>query len=150
MNHALFVGDLDGLGDLSGHAQRLVHGDRAPREALREVFALDEFHHQGTRSARLLDTVDLRDVRMVEGGKRPRFTFEARQPVGISGKGFWQDLQRDDATELRVERPIDFAHAAGANHGLDLARTNPRSWGQSHGASDYSRAWRLLSSPDIA
>ena len=65
---------------------------------------------------------------MVGGGERPRFTFEAGQPVRIGGKRFGQDLQRDRASQLRIERLLDFAHTAGANHGLDLARANPRSW----------------------
>ena len=51
----------------------------------------------------VFEAVDLRDVRMIEGGEHLRFTREARQAIGIVGEGRQQDLDRDVALQLRVE-----------------------------------------------
>ena len=70
---------------------------------MREVLALDELHDQrGGRVARVLDAVDLRDVRMIERGERLRFALEAHQAIGVAGERGRQDLERDLAIELRV------------------------------------------------
>ena len=55
----------------------------APRDPLREIVALDEFHHERTYAARLFEAVDVRDVRMVQRCERLRFAGESRQPIGV-------------------------------------------------------------------
>ena len=57
---------------------------------------------------------------MVQRGGRPRFLLEALQPLGVGDQAGRQDLDRDVATEPRVARPIDFAHAARAKERDDL------------------------------
>ena len=64
--------------------------------------------------------MDLRDVRMVERREDLRFALEPGQAIRIGGESFRQDLQGDIAVELRVVRPLHFAHAAFANLGGDL------------------------------
>ena len=53
------------------------------RDPLRQVVALDQFHHERVDAVGILEPVDRGDVRMIERGEHPRFAFEAGQPVGI-------------------------------------------------------------------
>jgi hypothetical protein len=77
--------------------------------------ALDELHDDRERALTLFQPVDVRDVRMVERGER---------------RG--QDLDRDVALELGVARAIDLAHAAFAEQGGDVVRTEPRARRECH------------------
>ena len=51
---------------------------------------------------------------MIERGEQSRLALEARAAIGIAEHRVGQDLEGDVATERRVARPIDLAHAAGA------------------------------------
>ena len=77
------------------------------------------------RDAGVFEAMDLRDVRMIEGGEHLRFTTEAREAIGIVGNGRQQDLDRDLAIQLRVEGFVDLAHPARADPCLDLIRADP-------------------------
>ena len=67
---------------------------------------------------------------MIQRGEHPRLALEARQAVGIPRERVRQELDRDIASELRVPRPIDFAHAAGSEGGDNLVRAKARACGE--------------------
>ena len=69
----------------SGSASSI--GNRTFRDALGEVFALDELHDDRARACRFLDAVDLRDVRVVEGGEDLGLALEAGQAVAAARLG---------------------------------------------------------------
>ena len=46
--------------------QRLVERNRAARDALRQILALDEFHDEGADAAGFFEAVDVRDVGMIQ------------------------------------------------------------------------------------
>jgi hypothetical protein len=71
-------------GNLLRDGQRLVERDRAERDALRQVLALDEFHHDRTHTAAFFEAVDVRDVRVIDRRQRLRFAGEPREPVGVA------------------------------------------------------------------
>ncbi len=87
-------------------------GDVMVGDALREVLALDQFHHEGMHARRLLETVDGGDVRVVQGREGPRFALEARQAFGVGGKRIGQNLDRDLAAERGVGAAPHLPHAA--------------------------------------
>jgi hypothetical protein len=60
---------------------------------------------------------------MVERRGGARFLLEALQPVGIGRHGGRQHLDGDVAAKPAVPRPVDDAHAAGADLGDDLVRS---------------------------
>ena len=62
----LLVRRFERVGDLLRDGQRLVERDRAARDALRQVVALDQFHHDRTHTAAFFEAVDVRDVRVIE------------------------------------------------------------------------------------
>ncbi len=74
----------------------------------------------------LADVVERADVRMVELRDRAGFAVEPLAELRISGEGFGQDLDGDDAIEARVAGLVDLAHAAGAEGGEDLVRAEAR------------------------
>jgi hypothetical protein len=51
-----------------------------------------------------------------------RFPLESLKPLRIGGKHVRTELQRDVAPEFWVPRPLDVAHADGADGGEDLVR----------------------------
>ncbi len=124
MDDADLVRRLERLGDLARERQRLVNGDRAFRDALGEVFALDELHDDRASARALLDAVDLRDVRVVEGGEDLGLALEAGQAVaagpGVAREMGRQDFDGDVAIELGVAGAIDLAHRAGAEGADDF------------------------------
>ena len=94
MDDALLVCGFECLGDLLRDWQRFINRDRAARNALRQVLALDEFHHQRREVGCLLESVDRGDVGMVEGREDFRFALKARQAIGIAGDRGGQHLDR--------------------------------------------------------
>ena len=77
------------LGDLTGDGQCLVDRNGPPRDALGEVFSFDELHDDRARAARLLDAVDLRNVRVVEGGEHLRLSLEPGHAVAARSCRGW-------------------------------------------------------------
>ena len=69
---------------------------------------------------------------MIQRGEDLRFALEPREPVRVGRERLGQDLDGDVAIELRVARPIHFAHPAGAEGGEDLVRAEARASGQGH------------------
>jgi hypothetical protein len=81
--------------------------------ALGQGLAGDELHYEKAPTVGLLPAVDGRDVRMVQGRKRPGFPLEAGGAVAIMGHRLRKELECDFAAELRVGRPVHVAHSAG-------------------------------------
>jgi len=94
--------------------------NRAARDALREIVALDEFHDERGGARTFFKPVDGGDVRMIERGEHFRFALKAREPIGISRERGWQDLNRDLTFQLGVRRPIHLTHPAFAEQGGDF------------------------------
>ena len=119
VDDALLVRLLEGLGDLLRDLEGLGDRDRPALQALGEVLAGGELHREevGGRAVgerRALEAVDVGDACVVEGREDLRLALEAGEPIGIGGKSLGKQLDRDVASELRVRRPVDVAHAARA------------------------------------
>jgi hypothetical protein len=124
---------VDDAGAMSG-AQRASHGDRdvdpclqidpAACKALLQRFALQQLHDEiRVTVANIADVVKGADVRMLEGGDRAGFALEAVSRLGGLGDIRGQHLDGDVAIEPRVARLVDLAHAARADRGDDLVRS---------------------------
>ena len=81
---------------------------------LRQRLTLDQFEDQEADAVGVLNPVDGANVRMIQRRQHPRLALEAREPIGIGRKCFWQHLDRDVTSEGRVVSPVDLAHAPGA------------------------------------
>jgi hypothetical protein len=93
--------------------------------------------------------MDLRDVRMIEGGEHLRFTTEACEAIGIVSNGRQQDLDRDRPIQLRVNAFVDLTHPARADPRLDLVGADPLALeiDCGEGVLDLNRSRRLEEAP---
>ena len=132
MNDALLVRCLERVRDLARDRQGLVHRQGPGRDPLGQRLALDELQHQRLEVADLLEPIDRRDVRVIQGREDLRLALEPRQPLGVLGHRLRQDLDRDLAVELGVPRPVHLSHPARAERRQDLVGAELRSRGETH------------------
>ena len=99
MHDALLVRGLERVGDLPGDRQGFVDGQRPAGNAVRERRTLNEFEHERGHAVALFETVDRRDVRVVQRGKHLGLALEAHQAVGIDRKRGGRPLDRDVAVQ---------------------------------------------------
>ena len=112
MNDALLVRRFERLGDLPGDLQPLVDRDWPSRNPLRQVLAFDEFHHQRTGTVGFFETVDVRNVGMIQCREGLRFAREPCQAFRIVRERVRQDFDCDVAIQPGVARAKHFAHPA--------------------------------------
>ena len=94
------------------------------------------FGHQAGKLTNPLSGADqtaLGDLRMIEGSERARLAFESRHPLRVVGQFSRQDFEGDVATELRIPRPINLTHSAGAYGGDDFVGPETRALGKGDG-----------------
>ena len=120
MDDALLVRRFERIGDLFRDRQRLVEGNRATANTLREIVALDEFHHERGHAPAFFQAVDSRNVWMVQGGEHFRFALKSCEPIVISRERWRQDLDRDLTLQLGVGGSVHLPHAAFADLGGDF------------------------------
>ena len=81
MDDALLVRGFERLRNLLRDRQRLLDRDRAARNALRQIVALDEFHHERRDARALFESVDGGDVRMIQRGEDFGFALKTCEPI---------------------------------------------------------------------
>ena len=106
--------------DLLRDRQCFIEWDRAAGDALRQIVALDEFHHEGGHAPAFFQAVDGRDVGMIQRGEGLGFTLEASQAIRVVRKRLGEDLDRDVAVQLRIARAKHLAHPADTDAGDDF------------------------------
>jgi hypothetical protein len=129
----LLVRRFERVSDLLRDRQRARQRNRSVRDALGQSRPFDELQHQRPLRRGRLQPVDRADVRMVERREELRLALEALQAVGIGGPYGRQDLDRDVTAQRRVARPVDLAHASGAECRENLVRSETRAGSQGHG-----------------
>jgi hypothetical protein len=120
VNDAVIVCGLKSLPDLPRDRQRFIDWHRATRDALREIFTFDELHYEGGHTTRFFQSMNVRDVWVIERREHPRFAPETREAIGIARDCRQQHLNRDIAIQLQVAGTIHLAHSTRANGGNDL------------------------------
>ena len=140
MNNALLMGSFERLGDLFRDRQRLRERQRGARDPLRKVLALDQFHDQGVSASGFLESVNRRDVRMIERRERFRFAFEPRQAARVGGKRTWENLDGDLAAQRRVRRSVHLPHPAFTDQRDDLVGAEAGTLSEDHGWRNYTGA----------
>ena len=123
MDDALAVRAVERAGDLRSRRRRAwSSGNGAPGEPIGERLALEQLHHQVVDAILVADVEQRADVRVVQARDGARFALEALAAPWITATSGGQDLDGDDAIQPRVARPIDLAHSARAENGLNLVR----------------------------
>ena len=88
---------LQRIGDLPRHIECLAYGEsggcpRAMPQALLECLAFNQLENDADGTVDPFETVDRRDVRMIERGEELRFALEACDAIRILRKRIWQTL----------------------------------------------------------
>ena len=122
MYDALLMCRFEGFGDLFRDGQGLIDRDRPLGDAIRQGRPLNQLkdERKAAFDSVFFDSVDGRDIRVVETGQHLRFALEPGDPIRIGGEGVGQDLQSDIAAELGVGGAIDLAHPALPDEGGDF------------------------------
>ena len=123
MNDAGAMRGRERLGDLYRRRQRLAGWERTAIEPCGKRLALDELHHEEWPRRGLLHSVQRGDVGMIEGGECLGFAREASGAVWVARHRIRQNLDRYDASKLRIARAIHFAHGARTKCPQDLVGT---------------------------
>ncbi|MEO6236337.1 MAG: hypothetical protein ABIQ52_05015 [Vicinamibacterales bacterium] len=114
---------LQRVSDLAGDGQGCIQRDGSLRDPIRERGPVNELQHERAYAAGLFEAVNMRDMRMVEGGEYFRFAREPREPFGVARERLRQNLQRHVAIQRRVAGAIDLAHAASTDFRADFVWT---------------------------
>ena len=114
MNDSFFVRRLQRVGHLRGNPQRFINRDRTSLDALGQRLSRHEFHHQKAISRRLLESVDGRNVGMIQRRQHARFALESRHSVRLVAEGFGKELDGHTSPQLRVGGLIDVTHSPAA------------------------------------
>ena len=118
--------------DLCGDVERFRNRQRPLGEPCVQRLAFDELEHEKPGSVALLESVDLRDVGVVQRGQHARLALETRQMLGLPREGSGDELDGDVSLEPRVAGPVHLAHSARAEEAQDLVGAEPGARGESH------------------
>jgi len=97
----------------------------AARNALGQIVALDQLHHQRANTAGFFEAVNVGDIRMVQGRERLCFAGEPGQSVGVAGEQVRQDFKGDVTIQFRVAGAVDQTHPALADLASDFIDAEP-------------------------
>jgi hypothetical protein len=87
---------------------------------IRKRFAFDKFHDQKRLALVFFDTMDGRNIGMVERRQQLSFAFKASQPLTFMDQRFRYELQRYGTIEFDILGEIDLPHCAFADLFSDL------------------------------
>ena len=139
MNEAGLVRFCEPLRDLNPDVQHLAGRERAVREQLAQRPSFDELHREVDRRVDRADVVNRDDVGMIQRRRAAGFLLEPGPAHLVSGDLGEQHLDGDLAPEARVPRPVDLAHAAGAERRNDLVGPETGTRSQRHLRERLSR-----------
>ena len=100
MSDPLLVRRFERLGNLLGNRKCFVDRNRATGNPLREILALDQFHHKGGGTPALFEAVDRRDVRMIQRREDFGFALKTCEPIMVSRKRGRKNLDGDLTLQL--------------------------------------------------
>ena len=106
MNDALLMRRFEGFGDLLRNRQRFVERHGSLSDTIRECRTVNQLHHERWSARRVLEAVNVGDVRVIQRGKQVGFPLEPRKSLGIVSKRVGQDFERDITPELCVAGPV--------------------------------------------
>ena len=115
MNDAVLVRRLERRGNLLCNGNRVIDRNRSLRDPIRERRTVNQLEDErayepakaGPDAFALFETVNRRDVRVVERRQNLSLALEALEPVGIEREELGKNLDRDVSIEPRIAPSID-------------------------------------------
>jgi hypothetical protein len=109
------VSSLEPFSDLGGVGNRVVDGQRSTRENLGEILAIHEFEDERERPIVLFETVNHRDMSVIQGRDHLRLTSKARNAFTVLRERGGQYLDGYITIEAGVACSPDLSHTARAD-----------------------------------
>ncbi len=109
MDDTGLVARFESLGHLPRDGERFLDRNRSFSDALGERRTFDELENERLHAVRFFQTVNARDVRMVQRREELGLALEPRQALFVSRELFGKNLDRYVAGELPIACPIDLA-----------------------------------------
>ena len=136
MDDAALVRGFERVGDLSRDRQRFVQRNR-PCAMRSASVGPSTSSRTSARCLRVLEAVDLRDVRMVQRRERPALRARKRASrSGSAANASGRTLIATSRFSLRVARAIHLAHAARADQRDDFVSADTGAGSHSHRSID--------------
>ena len=95
-------------------------GSHSAGDRLAQRLPFEQLHHGVGDAVVAAEVVNGEDIGMGQRRDGMCLALEARQAIGIGRKLHRQDFERNLATQFRVARAIDLAHATGTDRRDDL------------------------------
>ena len=134
MRDPLRVGRRQAVGDLNRELEHLRERHPAAGKSGGQRLAFEVFHHQEADALVGSDVVQGADVRVIQLRNRFRLEGETSAEAWVRGGSVRQHFECDQPIESRVARPVDLAHAAGAEQPFDGVGSEQVSGVEAHGA----------------
>jgi hypothetical protein len=115
MHDAARMRGVESVGNLDADIEELVYRERAAGDSLAQSLAFEQFHDEKRLAIMFADIVDRADSRVIQGRGRASFALEAFEREWISSEIRGEELQRDRASQTRIFRAENLAHAAAAD-----------------------------------
>ena len=109
MDDASLVPGFERLRNLARYGEHFLDRDGTISDALGQRRSLDELEDECLYPIRFLETVDARDVRMVERREKLGFPLEPRQALVVVCELFRENLDRNVAVKLRIAGAVDLS-----------------------------------------
>ena len=129
---------LNGIRNLPSNMERLLNRNRTLCDALNQGGTLDQLHYQGDDVVGVLQAVDVRDMRMIQGRENLSLTLKPREAFRISSECFGEHFEGIVSLERHVVSAPDPAHAALADQGYHLIGTDAGAWADRHSSEFYA------------
>ena len=116
MNDSFFVRGFQSFGDLDSNLQRLRDRQFFVFENFAQSFSLDVFHRQKKTPFVFAEIVDMRDVRMRNGGSGAGFPLKTADQRVVFGERVRQNFDGDFSFEFGVFGEKNHARAAAPDN----------------------------------
>jgi len=126
MDDALFMSVFEGGRDLSRQADGLRHVQGPALETIGEGGSADIFHDQGRDALHFLQSMNHRNIGMIQRGQDLRLVLEPGFTLGIGNVGRREHFNGNVAEQPGISRAVHLAHPAGADQFCDFVYTDPR------------------------
>ena len=142
MNDAAVVRRRERIDDLQCQMANLLQRQcSVVRYSFVKRLAVDELHDDAGRRRGLFESVDLRDVRVIDGREQLRLAFETRHPFAVACQLFRQYFDGNVPLQPGIAPAIHLPHAALADQGANLVRAEASAGRQRH---DSGRAAEII------
>ncbi len=118
MDDRFLVRRFETFGELDEKRDGLVDRDRSAGDSIRQRLAFDQLHRQQPLAIGLLEPIEGGDVCVIQLREQLRLPLKPIQALSVSREFIGKDFDGDVASEFRVTRAINLAHAA-CTDGLD-------------------------------